>query len=91
MAQSSGKVGTDERKETFDHAEFRDTRGAYSYKIEADYRFEFTQQGVAQPIAGVRALAYFIGSGAAARTFMLSDSGKGDAGFLFESPVTYYR
>jgi cytochrome c-type biogenesis protein CcmH/NrfG len=85
MAQSSGKVGTP-GKETFDRAEFRDTRGAFSYKVSPDYQFEFTQQGVRQPIAGVRALKYFIGSGAAARTFLIDDGG-----FLFESPVTYYH
>src|SRR6516165_1544772 len=32
MAQSSGKAGTVEQKETFDRAEFRDAAGAYSYK-----------------------------------------------------------
>jgi predicted CXXCH cytochrome family protein len=86
MAQSSGRAGTEDPKESFDRAEFRDTRGAFSYQVGPDYRFEFTQQSVAQPIAGARALAYFIGSGAAARTFLLEDGG-----FLFESPVTYYR
>ncbi len=86
MAQSSGKVGTQDLKETFDHAEFLDGRGAFSYRVRPDYRFEFTQQGASQPIAGARALTYFIGSGAAARTFLMDA-----AGFLFESPVTYYR
>ena len=86
MAQSSGKVGTQDSKETFDRADFRDDRGAFSYRVAPDYRFEFTQQGASQPITGIRALAYFIGSGAAARTFLIEDSG-----FLFESPVTYYH
>jgi Tetratricopeptide repeat/Cytochrome c554 and c-prime len=86
MAQSSGKVGTQQEKETFDGAEFRDARGAFSYRVAPDYRFEFTRQGAAQPMTGVRALAYFIGSGAAARTFLMDDGG-----FLFESPVTFYR
>jgi predicted CXXCH cytochrome family protein len=89
MAQSSGKVGTQgtqELKETFDRAEFRDDSGAFSYKVLPGYRFEFTQQNASQPIAGRGALSYFIGSGAAARTFLIEDSE-----FLFESPVTYYR
>jgi predicted CXXCH cytochrome family protein len=86
MSQSSGRVGTEDPKETFDRAEFRDTRGAFSYKVAPDYRFEFTQQDTRQPIAGVRGLEYFIGSGAAARTFLIDDGG-----FLFEAPVTYYR
>jgi hypothetical protein len=91
MAQSSGKVGTEDPKETFDSAEFRDAHGAFSYKVAPDYRFEFTQQGASQPIAGVRALAYFIGSGSAARTFLIDDLKMGGGRFLFESPVTYYR
>lgn len=86
MAQSSGKVGMQEQKESFDRAEFRDALGAFSYKVDPDYRFEFTQQGGSRPITGVRSLAYFIGSGAAARTFLIDEGG-----FLFESPVTYYR
>lgn len=90
MAQSSGKVEAQEppdlKKETFDRAEFRDAAGAFSYRVAPDYRFEFTQQNARQPISGIRALAYFIGSGAAARTFLIDEGG-----FLFESPVTYYR
>lgn len=86
MAQSSGKVGTEDPKETFDRAEFRDARGAFSYRVASDYRFEFTQQDARQPLTGVRSLAYFVGSGAAARTFLIDDGG-----FLYESPVTYYR
>lgn len=86
MAQSSGKVGAEDSKETFDHAEFRDDRGAFSYAVSPNYQFEFTQQKARQPITGVRSLAYFIGSGAAARTFLMLDGG-----FLFESPATYYR
>src|SRR5437763_14856212 len=78
MAQSSGRVGTEDPKETFDRSEFRDARGAFSYDVTPDYRFRFTQQRASQPIAGARALSYFIGSGAAARTFLIEDSG-----FLF--------
>ena len=59
MAQSSGQVGTQDLKESFDRAEFRDDRGAFSYTVSPDYRFEFPQRGARQPIVGVRALAYF--------------------------------
>ena len=86
MAQSSGKVGTTGFNATFDRATFSDDRNAFSYTVSPTYRFQFTQQRATQPIAGTRDLSYFIGSGAAARTFLI-----GDAGFLFESPVTYYR
>jgi hypothetical protein len=86
MAQSSGRAGTQEGKESFDRAEFRDDRGAFSYTVSPEHSFKFIQQNAKQPISGSRALAYFIGSGAAARTFLIEDNG-----FLFESPVTYYR
>ncbi len=85
MAQSSGKVGSP-GLETFDRAEFRDDRNAFAYTVSPDYRFEFSRQNSRQPITGQRDLAYFIGSGAAARTFLIEDGG-----FLFESPATYYR
>ena len=91
MAQSSGRVGAQDAIETFDRAEFRDDRGAFSYRVTPDYRFEFSQQLTRQPITGIRALSYFIGSGSAARTFLIHDSEAGDSGFLFESPATYYR
>src|ERR1700680_4180855 len=71
MAQDSGQVGTHDLNESFDRAEFRDDRGAFSYTVSPDYRFEFTQRNAKQPIAGRRALSYFIGSGAAARTFLI--------------------
>jgi predicted CXXCH cytochrome family protein len=90
MAQSSGRVGAQDRKENFGAAKFRDARAAFSYTVRPDYKFEFAQLGPVkpneQPVAGLRNLAYFIGSGAAARTFLI-DSG----GFLFESPATFYR
>jgi predicted CXXCH cytochrome family protein len=86
MAQSSGKVGVEDRTVNFASAQFRDTRGAFSYAVRPDYQFEFAQQGARQPIAGRRDLTYFIGSGAAARTFLIESGG-----FLFESPATFYR
>src|SRR5712692_8509238 len=61
MAQSSGTVGTQDVSESFDRAEFRDDRGAYLYRVAADYRFAFIQQGAREPISGLRALTYFIG------------------------------
>lgn len=90
MSQSSGKVGAQDQKENFGAAEFRDARGTFSYTVRPDYQLEFAQlgpiqPGVQQPLSGRRNLPFFIGSGAAARTFLL-DSG----GFLFESPATYY-
>ena len=87
MARSSGKVGAPE-PEDFSSPVFRDARGAFSYTVQPDYKFAFAElgQGLRQPLRGSRDMAYFVGSGAAARTFLI-DSG----GFLFESPVTFYR
>lgn len=88
MAHSSGRAGAEPPAESFDHPEFRDSNGAFSYRAGQQagaYFFDFTQQGVKNPIQGRRPLDYFIGSGAHARTFLLNIDG-----FLFESPVTYY-
>ena len=77
MAQSSGRVGTQEPKEQFDRAEFRDSSGAFAYTVGRDasgYYFDFRQQGTSQrpgtsrPIEGRRPLDYFVGSGNAARS-----------------------
>ena len=91
MAQSSGRAGTAEPKEQFDRPEFRDSHGAFSYTVGRDasgYYFDFRQQGKApQPIEGRRRLDYFVGSGTAARSYLLSAAG----GFLYEAPVSYYN
>jgi hypothetical protein len=87
MARSSGRVGTG-AKERFDQAEFRDSRGAFAYRAGAEggkYYFDFTQQGSSRPIQGRRYLEYFVGSGAAAHSYVMSDGG-----FLYEAPVAYY-
>ena len=88
MANGSGRAGTGEPMERFDHAEFRDSRGAFTYRVgqeAGDYFFEFRQQRVKQPIEGRRKLEYFVGSGAAARSYLTSYEG-----FLYEAPVAYY-
>jgi Tetratricopeptide repeat/Cytochrome c554 and c-prime len=92
MSRSSGRVGTGEMKERFDRAEFRDSQGAFAYRVEQEdgaYFFEFSQQraGVPglRPIQGRRELEYFVGSGAHARSYALSVDG-----FLYVAPPTYY-
>src|SRR5262249_53939004 len=85
MARSSGKVGTGGFEERFDKPEFRG--GAFTYRIEKDsggYSFEF--QDAKQSIKGPRKLEYFVGSGSAARSYLMNDGG-----FLYEAPVAYYR
>ena len=88
MAHSSGRAGAAEPKEQFERAEFRDASGKYSYQAGQDagkYYFDFRQQGARDPIQGRRPLEYFVGSGTAARTYLLNVDG-----FLYEAPVSYY-
>ena len=88
MAHSTGIVGTADPQERFDAAVFRDSRNAYTYSLSrqgASFFFDFRQQGARQPIAGRRQLEYFVGSGHAARSYLLSVDG-----FLYEAPVAYY-
>ncbi len=88
MANGSGRVGTGEPLERFDRTEFRDSPGAFAYRVGQEagsYFLEFRQQGAKQPIEGRRQLEYFVGSGAAARSYLLSYEG-----FLYEAPVAYF-
>lgn len=81
-------MGTGEPRERFDRNEFRDSRGAFAYNVGQEagsYFFEFRQQDTTQPIQGRRPLEYFVGSGAAARSYLMSYEG-----FLYEAPVAYY-
>jgi len=81
-------VGTQGSKEQFDRAEFRDSKGAFDYTVGRDasgYYFDFRQQVSKQPISGRRQLDYFVGSGTAARSYLLNVDG-----FLYEAPVSYY-
>ena len=88
MAQGSGRIGSGETKERFDHAEFTDAPGKFAYSVghdEGGYYFDFRERGVTSPIQGRRQLSYFVGSGVAARSYVA-----GVDGFLYESPVSYY-
>jgi len=91
-------VGTGQPRESFDRNEFRDSLGAFAYRVGQEagsYFLEFRQQGGKQPgtllpgtagqIQGRRRLEYFVGSGAAARSYLLSYEG-----FLYEAPAAYY-
>ena len=88
MARSSGIAGTGEPKEHFDRAEFADSHNAFRYRVgqqAGTYFFEFVEQRAKDPIRGRRGLAYFVGSGAAARSYLLNIDG-----FLYEAPVAFY-
>jgi predicted CXXCH cytochrome family protein len=86
MARSSGRLS--ESKESMERSEFRDSHSAYAYRVGREgggYFLEFTQQRANPPIQGRRPLEYFVGSGAHARSYMLSVDG-----FLYEAPAAYY-
>jgi hypothetical protein len=88
MALSSGLSGTGPLHESFPNSPFLDNHSAFSYSVGRDasgYFFEFQKQPPDGPIATRRRLPFFVGSGAAARAFLISVDG-----FLYESPVTYY-
>src|SRR5581483_8830998 len=89
MAQSSGKTGAAAAIEQFDRTEFQDSAGKFAYRVGHDtagYYFEFRQLGAQHPIQGRRDLDYFVGSGAAARSYLSQVNG-----FLYEAPVSYYH
>ena len=88
MANGSGHVGTGQVRERFDRTDFRDSRGAFAYRVQrkaGSYFVEFLQQETTQPIQGSRQLEYFVGSGATARSYLMSVEG-----FLYEAPAAYY-
>jgi len=89
MAQSSGRAGAEEPKERFDSPSFRDARGAFTYTAGQDtngYYFDFRQPGTKQPVEGRRRIDYFVGSGSAARSYVLNVDG-----YLYEAPIAFYR
>jgi Tetratricopeptide repeat/Cytochrome c554 and c-prime len=82
MAHSSGTTDAALFPEGSRKASFLDRNSAFSYTVDHDaggYFFEF------QPSPTRRSLPFFVGSGAAARAFLISVDG-----FLYEAPVTYY-
>jgi Tetratricopeptide repeat/Cytochrome c554 and c-prime len=87
MAASSGLSETGSLQESFQKASFTDRQSAFSYSVgrnASGYFFEFQKQhGSASPTR--RRLPFFVGSGTAARAFLIAVDG-----FLYESPVTYY-
>jgi tetratricopeptide (TPR) repeat protein len=88
MAHGSGRVGTSQTPESFDRNEFSDSNGTFTYRVSQEagkYFLEFQGQGAKPPIEGRRQLEYFVGSGAAARSYLLNYDG-----FLYEAPAAYY-
>ncbi len=89
MAASSGQAGAGLGliREQFDRAAFTHSPSSFRYSVQRNregYSFEF-DKAPDGTLRGKRALPYFIGSGAAARSYLLATDG-----FLYEAPVAYY-
>lgn len=87
MARASGRVDTLPSKESFKEAEFLHERSGYRYRVRPDGNrlvMEWDRPADPAPPAQ-RDLPWFIGSGAAARSYLLDWKG-----FLFQAPVTWY-
>ncbi|HWE00477.1 MAG TPA: hypothetical protein VG345_15605, partial [Bryobacteraceae bacterium] len=82
MARSSGPAGQAANRETFDHASFSDPKSTWSYSISRDFLLTIAVRGNS-PVS--RRLAFFVGSGAVASSYLINVDG-----FLYESPVSYY-
>src|SRR5215475_8406523 len=73
-------------REDLTRASFTHTASGYQYRIfrtAEGLSFEFAKPAAA--VRGTRELPFFLGSGATARSYLLSDDG-----YYFESPVAYY-
>lgn len=85
MALSSGAT-KGSRLEVFGKGRFLDKGARFRYEVtrnDGELSFGFRER--AGQNTGRKLLPYFIGSGAAARSYLIEDSG-----YLFEAPVTFY-
>jgi hypothetical protein len=86
MARSSGVAGRDSLEESFEQAEFASARTGFRYQVARGRGFYTLAFGKADgTLRGEKSLRYFVGSGAAARSYLLAD-----AGYFFEAPAAYY-
>ncbi len=86
MASSARKLNPSVIPESFEHASFEHAASGFQYRVSVTgsgyiLRFEKRAAGV----SGEKRLAYAIGSGARARSYLLEQDG-----FLYEAPVAYY-
>ena len=84
MALSSG--ATAQPSELLSKAKFSDPARQFHYQVARDnggLSFQFA--AASGSLSGRKALPYFVGSGSAARSYLIEDGG-----YLFEAPVAYY-
>src|SRR5438067_10815997 len=86
MAKSSGPVGGGLIREDFAQASFTHVASGFAYRVArtaGGITLEFAKADGS--LAGKRTMTWFVGSGAAARSYLLADDG-----YLFEAPAAYY-
>ena len=86
MAHSSGSIAEENFRRDFQPGQFDHRRSRVRYRIfreREQYLFEFVK--MPEGIRGRRSLDFFIGSGAAGRSYLTDFDG-----FLFEAPVSWY-
>ncbi len=86
MARSARKLDPTSVPEQFDKASFTHSPSGYRYRVflkPSGYFFEFTN--AAAGLTAEKPLAYAVGSGARAFSYLLEEDG-----FLYEAPVAYY-
>jgi predicted CXXCH cytochrome family protein len=86
MAQSARAVDAAAPPESFARSAFDDAKSGYRYRVARKggrYVLDFTN--AAAGISGSKTLAYAVGSGVRASSYLLSDNG-----YLYEAPVAYY-
>jgi Tetratricopeptide repeat/Cytochrome c554 and c-prime len=87
MADTSGQAGRAVPAESFTSAAFAHAATGFRYRVSRSggaYWMDF-EKAVDGSMHGRKPLAYFVGSGAAARSYLMVADG-----FLYEAPVTYY-
>ena len=82
MAMTSGQADRAQPPESFDRAAF--AHDGFRYRVTRDYSVEFAKS-TGGDLHGRKPLAYFVGSGTTARSYLLDADG-----FLYEAPVAYY-
>ena len=86
MAASSGEAGRASPVESLEHATFTHAASGFRYAVTrsgSGYALEFEKAG--SELRGKKTLAYFVGSGATARSYLVAGNG-----FLYEAPAAYY-
>jgi predicted CXXCH cytochrome family protein len=86
MARSARKLDLSAIPERFDRASFNHRVSGFAYRVslkKSEYVLEFGKPG--SGLDGSKILAYAVGSGVRASSYLLEDDG-----FLYEAPVAYY-